>query len=162
MLFFLCYEFPGQRLFRQAKRRSCANFARLWCDGFGVYRRVWESVVAEPFGAFLVRSGYVTKEQVEAGLSHQRRMRKMRIGEILVARGLLLAGELERILTERRTNNHQRPLGEHLVSCGAVQLTQLEQALEEQASRRQRKIGEVLVELGHLSEHALMEAVARR
>lgn len=148
--------------FRQAMRALGPQFARPWCDGLRGYRRVWESVVAEPFGAFLVRLGYVTPEQVQAGLRHQRRMRKMRIGEILVDRGLLEEAELDRVLADRRAHHPPPPLGEYLVDRGVLDETQLRGALDEQTLRRQRKIGEVLVELGHLTEQALQDAVAAR
>ena len=52
-------------------------------------------------------------------------------------------------------------LGERLVQKGVLSAEQLRQALDEQQSRKRNKLlGEVLIELGLATEHAVMEALA--
>jgi hypothetical protein len=53
-----------------------------------------------------------------------------------------------------------RLLGEILVDSGQVTLVQLNEARRRQMQERERRIGEILVEMGHLSPDALARALA--
>jgi len=57
-------------------------------------------------------------------------------------------------------NGPHRLLGMILVDSGLVTLTQLGEARRRQMQETERRIGEILVEMGHLSPEALARALA--
>jgi len=70
-----------------------------------------------------------------------------RLGEILISRGYITKEELEDALEEQ-----QLRLGDVLVNSGRITETELEKALKVQKVKPSKRLGALLVELGHSKE----------
>lgn len=114
-------------------------------------------------GEFLVEEGFVTDEQLERGLARQERIRRMKIGEILVEMGVLGHGDLMRAVEQHLSGvargGVRLRLTEWLIEEQLVTSYQIQMALWRQEQYRRRRIGEILVELGMLSQARLDAAI---
>ncbi|MFC1798650.1 hypothetical protein ACFLZL_02450 [Thermodesulfobacteriota bacterium] len=79
-------------------------------------------------------------------LFSSRKRNRVRLGEILVANGLITEAQLVATLAEQRLR-----FGEVLVDAGRISGPQLDFALEVQ-KRTHMKLGEILIDLGYLAE----------
>src|SRR5205823_1453041 len=75
----------------------------------------------------------------------------LRIGEILLSMGLISMEQLDRILREHLSHQF---IGSLLLSNGFINQEQLADAMAVQ-EKTGRRLGEILVELGHLTEYQL-------
>lgn len=119
------------------------------------------------FGVFLVDEGWVDESQLEQALRLQRRFQGMPLGEVLVELGFVeaqaLAAHLQAHLSGLHTEGRKRQrFGEFLVEQGAIQSWQLTQGLRYQRALRSLRVGELLVELGHMTLNELDDALERR
>ncbi len=114
-------------------------------------------------GEFLVEEGFVTEKQLQAGLDRQERIRRMKIGEILVEMGVLRHGTLmravERHLSTVARGGVRLRLTDWLIEERLITPVQIQIALWRQEQYRRRRIGEILVELGLLSQAQLNLAI---
>jgi hypothetical protein len=114
-------------------------------------------------GEFLVEEGFVTEEQLRRGLMRQERIRSMKVGEILVEMGVLGHGDLmravQRHLSSVARGGVRQRLTDWLIEERLITPVQIQIALWRQEQYRQRRIGEILVELGLLSQARLDTAI---
>ncbi len=87
--------------------------------------------------------------------SHRMRLRRTKLGKILVSKGYLTKGELKDALSEQRLR-----IGEVLLQSGRITAQQLSLALDYQ-KKVSRKLGEILKELGHSTEEDIRWALDR-
>lgn len=132
-----------------------------------------------PLGHLLVEKGLVRAADLEDALAEQQRTGR-RLGEILVAHGAISGPALTRALAEQCGIDVKlklaaagdtrpgeiaedepkpwRPLGSLLVERGALDESQLAEALQEQRTT-DRRLGEILVGLGYVTTLDLVSAV---
>lgn len=114
-------------------------------------------------GEFLVEEGFVTEEQLELGLARQERIRRMKIGEVLVEMGVLRHGDLMRAVEQHLSRvargGVRLRLTEWLIEEQLATSHQIQIALWRQEQYRRKRIGEILVELGILSQARLDAAI---
>jgi len=114
-------------------------------------------------GEILVDSGLVTKQVLQEVLANQQKMRSLRIGQILAKRANL---DVETIETALRKAWRDHPedkkvlAGEILVQAGLATSEQVEEALKIQKNLRKKKIGDMLIEQGHVDEDQVYSALA--
>ena len=94
-------------------------------------------------GKILISQGYLTEKELTDALSEQ----KLRIGEILVQAGRITAQQLEQALDHQRKASNM--LGEILIEMGYAKKEDISWALKKQ----DRKLGTILQEKGLLAEH---------
>ena len=102
-------------------------------------------------GELMVSKGLVSREQVTSALYIQGEKPHLRIGEILLSMGLISVDQLDRILREHLSHQF---IGSLLLSNGFISQEQLATAMAMQESTN-TKLGEILVELGFLTEFQL-------
>jgi type II secretory ATPase GspE/PulE/Tfp pilus assembly ATPase PilB-like protein len=114
----------------------------------------------EAIGSMLLEAGALTQEDLNRGLDQQAKLRRKRIGEILLEQSSIDVEALGAALTI-----HQRTrvrLGEVLVDAGLATREDIEAALVEQRKQGGKRIGEVLVEMGVVTELVLAQTLARK
>lgn len=84
-----------------------------------------------------------------------------RLGEILIAQGLLTEEELEKTL-EAREESQLRRLGDILVQRGAINAGELEEALWLQMEKPDQKLGQLLVETDKAEPKAIAQALSEQ
>lgn len=115
-------------------------------------------------GELLLAAKRITPEQLGQALAEQEKTGE-RIGAILVRRGFLSREELEAVLSfqRRQEKGAESPspfrLGEILVSTGQITRRQLDLALAWQG-KRGGKLGERLVESGYVTPHQVSRGLA--
>ncbi|MHC4663086.1 MAG: GspE/PulE/PilB domain-containing protein [Planctomycetota bacterium] len=128
-------------------------------------------------GDILVDMGYITREDLT-----QKILRFGRIGEVLMATGLITTDQLQQALnlqlqsggllgevlielgyiTKEDLMRITSKLGHFLVEAKIVRGSQLELALDEQRATATRKLlGEILIDMGALTESQLISAISR-
>jgi len=114
-------------------------------------------------GELLLAARWITPDQLEDALADQSKSGKP-LGEILVDRMILAPGELAALLAFQRQQatggDIAKPLhlGEILVTTGRITRRQLDEALARQ-KHTHRKLGELLIEAGHLLHDGLAEVL---
>jgi hypothetical protein len=134
----------------------------------------------QPLGRILVEDELLSAEELERALAEQRETGKL-LGEILVEQGsmsgvslaLALARqhgvvleqddlEPEPALASGPSNKKWRPLGAVLVDSGLVSELDLQDAVTEKRRHQNRRLGEILIERGHLTRAGLASALAEQ
>jgi hypothetical protein len=114
------------------------------------------------FGAYLVECGAVTRRQLLAALTEQRR-RSLPIGKLATREHLMSDKDVLQVL-DSQLAEPEVLAGELAVAAGLMTTGDVEHLLEMQLDSRER-VGEVLVEMGAISEeeleHRLREYAAR-
>lgn len=107
-------------------------------------------------GELLVEEGLITVEQLQEVLAAQKKQPVyMPIGEICVDLKLISREQLKTVLSRHKK---RIPLGELLTNLGLVSVEQVDECLKEQKKSR-KKLGELLIQKGFLSENALISAL---
>jgi type IV pilus assembly protein PilB len=110
-------------------------------------------------GELLVAEGLVTSAQLEEALRVQRTSDEyVSLGDILITQKIITRDQLLTVLERYRRSSK---LGDILLKSREITATQLETGLEEQR-RSHRPLGEVLLDLGYLSEERLRLALCRQ
>ena len=110
-------------------------------------------------GELLVAEGLVTPAQLEEALRVQRSTEQYAsLGDILITENIITRDQLLSVLERYRRSSK---LGDILLKSGEISSIQLDTALKEQR-RSHRPLGEVLLDLGHLSEERLRVALCRQ
>jgi MSHA biogenesis protein MshE len=112
--------------------------------------------IPRKLGEILVESKLVTEQQLLAALSLQENNKKP-LGEILIEQGYIPREQLEAALAKQ----YGSKLGEILISTKIINFEQLQKAMAIQ-QRGVRALGEILIELGYISEDNLREAQAKQ
>lgn len=117
-------------------------------------------------GEFLVDEGFAKPIQIQLALARQRRLRNMRIGEILVELGVLTEQQLARGVQQQLARLHKHDgsprlrFGEFLVEEGYITDTDVHRALRYQRRLRAMHLGDILVDMGVLDTVTLERALA--
>ncbi len=119
-----------------------------------------ESPKANPrtakLGELLVKEGLITSAQLEEAVAVQKKQQiYMPLGEICVDLKFITRDQLRKILG---THQNRIALGDLLTNLGLVTQEQVREALKEQKVSR-KKIGQILVEKGFLTDNALISAL---
>ena len=119
-----------------------------------------ESPKANPrtakLGELLVKEGLITSEQLEEAVAVQKKQQiYMPLGEICVDLKFITRDQLRKTLG---THQNRIALGDLLTNLGLVTPEQVREALKEQKVTR-KKIGQILVEKGYLTDNALISAL---
>ncbi|MDR3038854.1 MAG: chemotaxis protein CheA [Candidatus Adiutrix sp.] len=95
-------------------------------------------------GEILVAKGLISQGDLGGLIAAQQNDRKATLGDILVAQKLITPADLEAALAEQKKNPGQR-IGEILVRAGKVDYEQIDQAVKNQEEKREAKLGEFLL-----------------
>ncbi|RMF94018.1 MAG: GspE/PulE family protein [Candidatus Schekmanbacteria bacterium] len=110
-------------------------------------------------GEILVKEKFLTEEDLEHLLLKQNELpEKPPLGELAIAEGFITRQELKNIL---KMYKKQMRMGELLTSSKIISEKQLEEALAKQKELG-KKLGEVLIELGYITEDELMLALSQQ
>jgi len=101
-------------------------------------------------GQTLVSKGYITEEDLDKALSEQ----KIRLGEILIRSDRITAEQLHVALDHQKKESVK--IGEICKRMGYVTSEDLNWAL----NRMNRRLGEILIEIGVLKDNELQHALA--
>ena len=117
-------------------------------------------------GEILKESGFVSDEGIEEALEQQKRLRSIRIGEI-IAENNRLAQEtvdkaIQNVMQKTTPGSKKVRVGELLVSAGLITKDQVKKALESQESGRKKRIGTLLIENGFITEQQLLMALSAK
>jgi type IV pilus assembly protein PilB len=106
-------------------------------------------------GELLIERRLITELQLQEALQAQKKSSTyVPLGQILIDRGLITRRQLHLLLAADK-----RPkLGEVLMKSGAIDATQLQQALDEQRKLK-APLGETLIKLGYLTEETMRQAL---
>ncbi len=122
----------------------------------GYERLDQESVDVSPLGQKLVERGWIDADQLQQALTAQRQSHAW-LGDVLLEEGMLTAERLDQALKDYSAHGNSR-LGTFLVQHDYISLEQLQRALDLQRSRF-RRLGEVLVSLGMISQPSLEQVL---
>jgi hypothetical protein len=124
-----------------------------------------------PIGQILLDGGFLSRRDLELALEEQKRTNEL-LGQVLVRLGLIDPTDVKAALSVqsylnlgrledavRIASGVRRKLGELLIQSGRITDSQLEQALAEQ-KRSSERLGDVLIRLGLLTEEQLSGLLA--
>ncbi len=111
---------------------------------------------ADMLGERLVKSGYISREQLESAIIRQKQQGG-KLGDILVAQGYLTEKQLSDFIYGSRSTK----VGELLLQEKYITAGQLALALDYQ-KRNGGRIGDICVALGYVSERRLQEVIKQR
>jgi hypothetical protein len=117
----------------------------------------------EPVGELLVKSGRITRAQLDEALAEQQRTSE-KFGEVLVRKGRLSEPELAALLTFQdrlgASGQHAGPLqlGNLLVTAGKITFEQLHDAVRRQHETK-RRLGEELVAAGYTTKQQIEQGL---
>ncbi|MEA3328434.1 MAG: hypothetical protein U9Q08_01655 [Candidatus Omnitrophota bacterium] len=112
--------------------------------------------ILKRLGEILIEGGIVSQKQLNNALMVQHKERKL-LGEILVRLNYITKEKLDLALARQFGSK----LGEILIKDKLINFKQLHRALEKQAQVN-RSLGEVLTDLGYVSEQNLLKALSLR
>ncbi len=118
-----------------------------------------------PVGKILENQGAVSREDLEKALSEQRRLRTMRVGEIISEDYQLEHNVIDEIITQAQQEGKAGKwlrVGDILVGAGLVTKEQVEAALASQKEGKKKKIGQLLVDRGLVTEEQVLAALATK
>jgi hypothetical protein len=116
-------------------------------------------------GELLVESALLKKPIFDEVLTKQKNLRDLKIGPIVAKIAKLHPKKIEQVLNkawENQTSNKRIFAGDILVKSGIVTRKQVEKAHEIQAKLRKKKIGEMLIESGCVSEDTVYSVLAEK
>jgi type IV pilus assembly protein PilB len=107
-------------------------------------------------GELLVQDGLITAAQLEEAVAVQKKQQVyMPLGEVCVDLKFVSRDQLKKVLT---SHQNRIPIGELLANLGLVTPEQIQESLKEQKTSG-KKIGQVLIEKGFITEKALISAL---
>ena len=109
-------------------------------------------------GRLLLDEQKITADQLQTAVQTQEKMRNKKIGMIMVERTMINQTQLDESLQKQKEKNIK--LGEILIEAGYITRDQLEVALRIQKEYRNKRIGQILVELKYLAPNDICLAVA--
>ncbi|OGR04577.1 MAG: hypothetical protein A2511_08840 [Deltaproteobacteria bacterium RIFOXYD12_FULL_50_9] len=118
---------------------------------------------ARPLGEIMLESGLVTEPVLQEVLLRQKKMRNVTLGQILAKQANLDQATIDAELRNAWRDNPDSAktlAGKILVDSGMVTEKQLEDAVKFQNQLRKKRIGEMLIELKHVSEEQVYGALA--
>ncbi|HEX9902494.1 MAG TPA: hypothetical protein VGB72_06495 [Acidobacteriota bacterium] len=109
-------------------------------------------------GRLLLDEQKITLDQLQTAVQAQEKLRKKKIGTIMVERTMINKAQLDESLKKQKEKNIK--LGEILIEAGYISREQLEVALRIQKEYRNKRIGQILVELKYLAPNDICLALA--
>lgn len=121
----------------------------------------------KPIGEILLDSKLITRSILEQTLIQQKKMRSIKFGQILEKRAKLQPGTVERILREAwkkipASMSGKILTGHILVKAGIASEQLVEETVKIQKGFRNKKVGDLLLKNGHISEDDLYCALAEK
>lgn len=116
----------------------------------------------EYLGALLKRDKRLTAEQLQQGLHLQTQQHSTRIGEVLVEQQRVSPSDVDQAVKAQKERRKRLRLGEVLVEAGLIDDGELQQALTVQKKKKGSRLGDLLVELGHITEDTLYFTLAEK
>ena len=110
------------------------------------------------FGEILCENGFLEQAQLDYLLAKQKDTPSSTLGQLCIDEGLLTRVDIQHLL---KTYGKRIPLGQMLVESNIITVAQLEDATQLQ-KRKGGRIGDALVELRHLDDVQLCEALAKQ
>ncbi len=109
-------------------------------------------------GEILLAQGLINEEQMLQALQEHKRT-GVSIGTVLVRMGFITDEDLTAVLGEQIQLRQKKRIGEVLIDQGLITPEQLQKGLEEQ-KKSSLQLGKCLVKLGFLSEHKLVDVLS--
>ena len=109
-------------------------------------------------GRLLLDEQKITPDQLHTAVQAQEDLRNKKIGTIMVERTMINRTQLDESLKKQKEKNIK--LGEILIEAGSITREQLEVALRIQKECRNKRIGQILVELKYLAPNDICLALA--
>jgi hypothetical protein len=116
-------------------------------------------------GELLLESELITKPIFDEVLTKQKNLRNLKIGPIVAKLANLHPKKIEQVLHKawrNQTGQKRVFAGDILVNAGIVTRKQVEKAHDIQAKLRKKKIGDMLIESGRISEDKLYSVLAEK
>ena len=111
-------------------------------------------------GELLVKEKVLPEDKIQYAKKVQAKLEQDQpLGEVLVGLSLITRSELKKILQIHKASI---PLGELMVEQGVLKREDLEAALEVQKKNPGKRIGQVLVEMGFITERELLKALSEK
>ena len=113
----------------------------------------------QPLGELLITKGLITRSELDEALAAQMAAQDhIPLGEILIKQKRLTAHQLAGVF---KAHGGRSKLGEVLVRASAITREQLDLALSLQSTYK-LPLGQLLVRLGHITDDAMRQALARQ
>ncbi|MFW5775105.1 MAG: GspE/PulE family protein [Chitinivibrionales bacterium] len=109
-------------------------------------------------GEILVAQGLITNDQLARGLEEHKNS-NMSLGSVLVKLGYISEEDLSGVLGKQIELDQRKRLGEILVDQGLISPQQLQHGLDEQ-KRSHEQLGKCLISLGYISENKLIDVLS--
>ncbi|MBD3316544.1 MAG: hypothetical protein GF344_12215, partial [Chitinivibrionales bacterium] len=109
-------------------------------------------------GEILIAQGLISNEQLMRALQEQRQS-GMSLGSVLIKQGYISEEELTGVLGRQIQLDQRKRIGEVLIDQGLITSQQLQVGLEEQRNTREQ-LGRCLVKLGFITEGKLIDALS--
>jgi type II secretory ATPase GspE/PulE/Tfp pilus assembly ATPase PilB-like protein len=114
-------------------------------------------------GDELIRAHLVTDAEVATALQKQASLRQRKLGEQLMDHGIVTHEELRRALqSQRNQGGASTKLGDLLLEAELVSFKQLTEALRLQALDRNRRVGDILVDMGAITPWQMQIALSEK
>lgn len=116
-------------------------------------------------GDMFVQNRLVTEDILQNVLNKQYQLRKLRLGTILAKREKLLQKDIEKALQQagsKEAKSSGLHAGDILIRAGLVPPDAIKRSLAIQRQLRQVKVGELLLEMGYLTEEQLLRVLAEK
>jgi hypothetical protein len=113
----------------------------------------------KPIGEILLDHRMINKMTLIKALEQQKKMRKIKFGQILEKKARLKPGTVERVL---RQAAGKQLTGQLLVKAGLISEKQVEETLKLQKGLRNKKVGDILVKQGEISEDDFYTVLAEK
>lgn len=136
-------------------RESSANVLKV----FFPFPKIKSISGSEKLGERLLSEGFISQDELEAGLHKQSELRQERIGDILLEQGQVKPDTLRHALNKQKSRFDAR-LGEILVAAGAVTEKQVGEALKRQKKQSTRRLGQILIDMGVITAEMLALSMA--
>ncbi len=118
--------------------------------------------LGDPLGKLLVRNGDLNEAGLNRALAAQKALRTQKLGDLLAEQRLISPETLNAALRQQAMHHPTRRIGEVMLEMGVLTQTQLAAALEEQKLRRDKLLGDILIDMGLLDKDALRQVLAHK
>lgn len=113
----------------------------------------------KPIGEILLDHNLIDRDILLRALARQKKMRKMKFGQILEKKARLQPGTVEKILNK---SVGRELIGQMMVRAGMITEKEVEETLRLQKSLRNKKVGDILLKEGVISEDELYATLAEK
>jgi len=116
-------------------------------------------------GEILEKKGIVPHSNIEEALEKQRSLKSKRVGEILSEQNQIKIDDVENVIRKSCLEGKIPPntrVGDILISEGLITRQQVDKALASQKTGKRKKIGELLMECGFVSEDQILAALSTK